>query len=153
MGRDDHNAILGFKDEYRFLSNFWMHHLEMDGEIYNCVEQYYCASKCKYPEDRASILNSTKPGDIKRLGRGVALVDNWDTIKTKVMLNAVLEKFRQNQDLWGRLYMTSGRYLEETNHWNDTFWGVCNGNGKNMLGRILMWVRDVKMKRFGDVPF
>lgn len=26
--------------------------------------------------------------------------------------------------------------------WNDTFWGVCRGNGQNRLGRILMEVRD-----------
>ena len=31
---------------------------------------------------------------------------------------------------------------EETNHWNDTYWGVCNGVGQNMLGRMLMFIRD-----------
>ena len=29
----------------------------------------------------------------------------------------------------------------EGNTWNDTFWGVCNGQGQNWLGKILMLVR------------
>ncbi len=31
--------------------------------------------------------------------------------------------------------------LIEGNHWNDTFWGICNGNGENNLGKILMKIR------------
>ena len=33
-------------------------------------------------------------------------------------------------------------YLEEGNTWHDTYWGVCNGKGKNKLGKILMQVRE-----------
>jgi hypothetical protein len=29
-----------------------------------------------------------------------------------------------------------------SNHWKDTFWGVYNGVGKNMLGKLLMQVRE-----------
>ena len=31
--------------------------------------------------------------------------------------------------------------LIEENWWNDTFWGVCRGVGKNHLGQILMKIR------------
>ncbi len=34
-----------------------------------------------------------------------------------------------------------GFHDEETNTWHDTYWGVCNGVGKNMLGIQLMRVR------------
>ena len=37
---------------------------------------------------------------------------------------------------------TGDAYLEETNYWHDTFWGVYNGEGRNHLGRLLMVVRD-----------
>ena len=29
----------------------------------------------------------------------------------------------------------------EGNNWNDTFWGVCRGKGRNELGKVLMKVR------------
>lgn len=38
--------------------------------------------------------------------------------------------------------MTTGNAeLIEGNTWNDTFWGVCNGEGENNLGKLLMKVR------------
>jgi hypothetical protein len=39
------------------------------------------------------------------------------------------------------LISTGDTQLIEENTWGDTFWGVCNGIGKNMLGIILMDVR------------
>ena len=41
-----------------------------------------------------------------------------------------------------RLLETGDVYLEETNTWGDVFWGVCNGKGENMLGQVLMLIRD-----------
>ena len=40
------------------------------------------------------------------------------------------------------LLATGDRYIEETNTWGDTFWGVCNGKGENNLGKIIMKIRD-----------
>ena len=52
-----------------------------------------------------------------------------------------MKKRFQNAALNTLLQETQNKYLEETNHWNDTFWGVCNGIGENMLGKILMEIR------------
>ena len=54
----------------------------------------------------------------------------------------VLEKFLQNYRLERRLLDTGDAILIEGNWWNDKFWGVCKGEGCNMLGQILMEVRD-----------
>ena len=51
-------------------------------------------------------------------------------------------KFIQNPDLGTKLKDTYPLYLEETNNWRDEFWGVCNGRGQNMLGKLLMEVRE-----------
>ena len=58
------------------------------------------------------------------------------------MSSIVFEKFYRNKELRKKLLETGDRYLEETNWWGDDFWGVCNGEGRNELGKILMKVRD-----------
>ena len=56
------------------------------------------------------------------------------------------QKFTKHKDLKEKLLATGDAYLEETNHWHDTFWGVCKGKGQNHLGKILMEVRE-ELKR------
>ena len=57
------------------------------------------------------------------------------------MYEIVLAKFSQNEYLKRRLLETGNALLIEGNDWGDTYWGVCNGRGKNKLGKILMRVR------------
>ena len=44
--------------------------------------------------------------------------------------------------LAAKLLATGEATLVEGNHWGDTFWGVCDGEGRNQLGEILMTVRE-----------
>ncbi|MBZ4283927.1 NADAR family protein, partial [Streptococcus pneumoniae] len=78
------------------------------------------------------------------LGRQTSLVENWDTIKAQVMLDCLRSKFNDNLYLKDKLLSTGDRYLEETNWWADRVWGVYfkDGKGCNMLGKLLMQVRD-----------
>jgi hypothetical protein len=41
----------------------------------------------------------------------------------------------------GKLLATEYVELIEGNNWGDTFFGVCNGEGENWLGRLLMNLR------------
>jgi predicted NAD-dependent protein-ADP-ribosyltransferase YbiA (DUF1768 family) len=58
------------------------------------------------------------------------------------MSDLVEQKFKLNSKLRAQLLATGNEWLEETNTWGDTFWGVCNGVGQNWLGAILMSVRE-----------
>ncbi len=58
------------------------------------------------------------------------------------MYRLLRAKFTQNSEIRQKLLDTGSAYLEETNYWHDTFWGVYNGNGENHLGKLLMLVRD-----------
>lgn len=51
-------------------------------------------------------------------------------------------KYGQNPELCEKLLNTGDAYIEETNKWGDTFWGVSKGIGENNLGKILMGIRD-----------
>ena len=56
------------------------------------------------------------------------------------MESLVREKFTDPM-LRLQLMATGSEELVEGNTWSDTFWGVCNGEGGNHLGKILMKVR------------
>lgn len=58
------------------------------------------------------------------------------------MASVVFDKFARNKELRDKLLFTNDKYLEETNDWNDKYWGICNGIGENNLGKILMGIRE-----------
>lgn len=135
------DPILGFQEEFRFLSNFWYSKFAIDGHSYDFNEKWYMVNKTFDPTEVAQIRAASKPGDCKKIGRTVTLRPDWEEVKDAVMLIGLRAKFGQSDDMRARLLATGKRYLEETNTWNDTYWGVCNGKGKNMLGILLMQVR------------
>ena len=82
------------------------------------------------------------PSDAKRLGRHVPLREDWNSIKEQIMYEICKAKFTQNPDLAEKLLETGDAELIEGNWWHDTTWGMCNGEGQNLLGKILMRVRE-----------
>ena len=79
-------------------------------------------------------------GRAKREGRKFKLRPNWSEMRLSIMKELLVQKFAQGE-LRTLLLNTKDEYLEETNYWNDKFWGVCDGEGANHLGRLLMEVR------------
>lgn len=134
--------ISSFKDEYDFLSNFYLHDVEFDGVIYKSIEHAYCAAKTLDPDERWLIQSATTSGKAKKLGRNITLRDDWDKIKFNIMLDLLRKKFKPGTELAEKLLDTQNAYLEEGNWWGDVIWGVCKGKGLNMLGKLLMQVRD-----------
>jgi len=136
------DGIFGFGGEYHFLSNFYLASVVYDGIEYPSVEHAYQAQKSLDTEYRRVILNTLSPGKAKRLGNIVELRTDWtDEFKLALMLELVRAKFKQNKNLSTLLLQTCDLYIEETNTWSDVFWGVCDGIGRNHLGKILMLVR------------
>ena len=58
------------------------------------------------------------------------------------MYDCLVSKFKLDKVLRFKLLDTYPAELIEGNTWGDTYWGVCNGAGKNMLGKLLMKLRD-----------
>lgn len=134
------NDIKEFRGEYYFLSNFYNAEIIYENICYQNNEAAFQAMKC--PE-RANEFRYLSGAEAKRLGRKVPLRSNWETIKDRVIYEICLAKFTQHSNLKKLLLETGERQLIEGNAWNDTYWGVCNGYGKNKLGKILMDVRNV----------
>ena len=128
-----------FDGPYAFLSNFYDAAVSYAGLDYLNSEAAFQAQKCP---SRAKEFCDLPPNKAKRLGRKVELRADWDLIKNNVMYEVVKAKFTQNPDLRKKLLDTGCEELVEGNYWNDKYWGICNGEGLNMLGKILMIVRD-----------
>lgn len=134
------NKINSFSGDYDFLSNFYNCPVTYDGITYTNSEAAYQAQKCTDKADRLQFVG-LHAGKSKRLGRRIALRPDWEDIKVTEMLNIVRAKFSQNDDLKVKLLATGDSQLEEGNTWGDTTWGTVNGQGANLLGKILMQVR------------
>ena len=130
-----------FKGKYYFLSNFYTAPVMYEGLQYLNNESAFQSAKVTDIEKRKQFC-SKDPSTAKKKGRNVTLRHDWEKIKDQVMEDCVRDKFTRNEDLKQRLLDTGDKELVEGNTWNDTYWGVCRGRGKNMLGKILMKVRD-----------
>lgn len=134
-------AIREFRDKYFFLSNFYDSKIYYNGLTFKNAESAFQAQKCCTKEEKLQFVELS-PTSAKRLGRRVNLRSDWEEVKEQIMYEVVLAKFSQNPDIKEKLLDTDDMYLEEGNTWNDRFWGVCKGTGKNKLGHILMKVRE-----------
>lgn len=134
-------VIDSFQNEYYFLSNFYPCSVTYRGITYPSSEAAFHAQKTFDVYEQLKFTRMT-PSESKRAGRKIALRPDWEDVKYHIMHEIVLQKFLQNEDLRLHLLSTGEYELVEGNWWNDTFWGVCNGEGKNSLGHILMDVRE-----------
>lgn len=129
-----------FDGEHDFLSNFYACPVTYKGLTYLSSEAAFQAQKTRdvYKQVHFTRMAASKS---KRAGRKLPLRPDWDEVKYQVMHEIVLQKFTQNPVLGAKLVKTGDAELIEGNWWNDTYWGVCNGEGQNNLGKILMDVR------------
>lgn len=136
------HIIDSFAGEYRFLSNFYPSTIFFDGFRYPTVEHAFQAAKTADNAAKQKIATTQSALRAKSLGRQVRLRKDWEAVKVGVMRQCVALKFESHPDLAEMLLDTGNAKLIEGNSWNDTYWGVCGGRGKNHLGKILMQVRN-----------
>lgn len=134
-------TISSFKGCYAFLSNFALCEVEFEGDRYSTTEHAFQAAKTFNKEERALIEEAITPAIAKRLGKEVTLRKDWEDVKVDIMYNLLKQKF-SIPEFKKQLLATGNAKLIEGNHWNDTFWGVCNGEGRNMLSELLMQIRE-----------
>lgn len=144
------SRIISFTGPNFFLSNFYPCEVAFEGKVYKSSEHAYMASKTEDLNIREYIAAQSTPGQAKKIGRSIPLRDNWDEVRVHYMRTILKSKF-SDQFLYEKLLSTSPHELIEGNAWGDTFWGQCPiDNGKNMLGKLLMELRDDITIKFGS---
>ncbi len=131
-------------DPYGEFSNFARFPFEMDSKVWPTSEHYFQAKKFVDAEHQDAIRAAKSAMIAARMGRSRKrpLRPDWEAVKIQVMREAVFAKFSQNEELKTLLLGTGdAELIEHTTR--DHFWGDGgDGSGKNMLGRILMEVRE-----------
>lgn len=144
---DSENTIYFYSANKAFgiFSNFYIAPIYIDGVRYDTTEHYFQAAK--FPDDPAhqrAVATAHGPNKTAQLGRSRKhkLRDDWEEIKDAVMETAVRAKFTQHEDLRKQLLETGDAIIVEDSP-TDAYWGVgAERDGKNMLGIILMKIRE-----------
>lgn len=131
------------EEEWRFLSNFAPSPIKYHGSVWPSAEHLYQAMKFESPIVREQIRCTLHPAEVKAIAKAHSseVRATWPAVKSRAMKFILLEKFRQNPDLLGALLATGTAQLVHYAPW-DSFWGTGKNNGENMLGRLLMEVRE-----------
>jgi ribA/ribD-fused uncharacterized protein len=147
---DEVIRFYGVGESYGELSNFAPYPIVLDGKRWPTSEHYFQAQKMVDPRDREAIRRARTPAVAARMGRDrkKKIRRDWESAKVDVMRRAVEAKFSQHADLSALLLATGDAQIVEHSD-TDDFWGDGgDGRGKNMLGHVLMQVRDA-LRRVG----
>ncbi len=132
-------------EPYGCFSNFSPHPITLDDKVWPTSEHYFQAQKFpSAPDYQEQMRNAARPHDVAEMGRDRSYVlrPDWDVVKDDFMRLAVLQKFAEHREIRSTLFSTGSEALiEATSH--DYYWGEgTKQTGKNMLGIILMEVRE-----------
>lgn len=164
LTRDDFVFFWGHEDRWKgltkvCLSQWYQCPFVVEGQYYNCAEQYMMAEKARIfgdEEIRQQILAEYSQMAMKKLGRKVRNYDDeiWKEKRFDVVVKGNIAKFSQNEKLLDFLLSTDDKILVEASP-KDTVWGIGLDEsspeaiqprkwiGENLLGFALMEVRDI----------
>jgi hypothetical protein len=133
------------RDPHGYMSNFARYEVKMGSKTYETSEHCYQSQKFAGTKYEEQVRFAKGPMAAASLGRNrsLPLRPDWESVKDNVMREVVEAKFRQHDDIRQQLLATGDAVLiEDTSSSGDAYWGKVNGQGKNMLGVILMEVRE-----------
>jgi len=132
-----------YSDYDKHFSNFSPSPISYDGDEYPTVEHAYQAQKATTDMVRKLIEDQPTPGKAKRMGRVITKRSDWEEIKYDIMVGCLREKFKIPE--YKEILLGTGdeELIEDASQWDDQVWGRGKyGNGKNLLGKALMQVRE-----------
>lgn len=139
-------------------SNWYPAEFTYDGEKFENSEACFIYRKAQVFGDTEAIyeiLDEQSPAYVKRIGREISgfTEEKWIEVREQCMYDACYAKFSQNEEFKKVLLGTGNRELVEASPY-DKIWGIGlspadpealrkeNWKGLNLLGKVLMRVRD-----------
>ena len=133
---------------YGALSNLYRRELVFEGQAFPTSEHAYQAGKARKPEVRKWLMAAPTPALLAMAAHGLYYWDispGWSSAKFDRMRAVLRAKFGQHSDLAELLLSTGNARLVESATVDskvNRVWGEVKGVGQNMLGIILMEVRE-----------
>ncbi len=133
---------------YGAFSNLFRRSMIFEGREFPTAEHAYQAGKARKESVREWILSAPSPSLVAMAAHGLYTWDinpNWSKTKFSRMREVLRAKFTQHEDLKALLLATGEARLVEagrTDNLVNRTWGEVNGKGLNMLGVLLMEVRE-----------
>jgi len=151
-GLDTEAQVFFYEQDFYVLSNFSAFNLRWNGNVFATTEHAYHWEKFRRNPDngrayqiRGRILIAPSAHEAFKIGRDAERSErrsDWEDVKVGIMGALIRAKVSQHEYVYRKLLATGDRELVE-NSWRDDFWGWGpNRDGKNMLGKLWMQVRD-----------
>lgn len=140
-------------DPWGVFSNFSNHPIvlpspwTLEPVVYKWSEVRFQALKATSQEDHDHVVASDSAYESKMRGRAIKLRDDWGDTRNAfcwyVMLEAIVAKATQHQEMFDALIATGNRWIYEDSQ-KDDIWGWryhADHRGKNLLGEAVMQTR------------
>lgn len=144
---------------YGPFSNLYRRTIVFEGEEFATSEHAYQAGKARKPAVRRWLMEAPSPALLAMAAHGLYYWDiapGWSKTKYDRMRAVLRAKFTQHDDLRELLLSTgNARLVESATVDNEVnrLWGEVGGVGRNMLGVMLMELRDaLRAGDSGDAP-
>jgi len=143
---------------YGVFSNLYRRDIEFEGTVYKTAEHAYQAGKPRKAAVREWLMAAPSAALLAMAAHGLYYWDvtpGWSIKKFDRMRRVLRAKFTQHADLRELLLSTGDARLIEsatTDNPVNRLWGEVNGVGKNMLGTMLMELRDELAENASRVP-
>jgi len=134
------DAITLFRGKHFFLSNFYPEPMVFEGIEYASSEHAYQAQKTTTKRERDMVRKEPHPAGAKKLALFIDKREDWKDVRLDIMRRILRAKF-SNPVLRQMLLDTGDAEIIHNNKHKEFFWGVCNEHGLNMLGKLLMELR------------
>ncbi len=133
---------------YGAFSNLYRRQITFEGQSFATSEHAYQAGKARKPKVNAWLMAAPSPALLAMAAHGLYYWDitpGWSRIKFDRMRQVLQVKFTLHLDLRDLLLSTGNARLVESatvDNPVNRLWGEVSGVGKNMLGVMLMELRD-----------
>ena len=157
MAGDEIRFYRASEKPYGAFSNLYRRPILFEGETFMTSEHAYQSGKARKPEVRAWMLSAPSPALVAMAAHGLYywdIVPGWSRSKFDRMRGVLQAKFTQHADLRALLLATGdARLVESATVDNEVnrLWGEVNGEGRNMLGELLMELRTALRQEEGQI--